>query len=75
MWGLSFASMPSPYLYARWDRGSTTVTQSFDYIKQPHILADSWCYTHLTPSQRGYKTSISPHQENQKKPYSGLILT
>ena len=47
--------------FIRWDRGGATVTRSFDYIKQPHILADFfWRYAHLNPSQRGYDTSVSP---------------
>jgi len=42
-----------------WDRSGTTVTWSFDYIEQPHILAHFfWCYTHLNHSQCGYDTSI-----------------
>ena len=47
--------------FIRWDRGGATVTRSFNYIKQPHILADFfWRYAHLNPSQRGYDTSVSP---------------
>jgi hypothetical protein len=47
--------------FIRWDCGRATVTLSFDYIKQPHILADFfWCYAHLNPSQRGHDTSVSP---------------
>ena len=65
--GLSFASTPSPYLcglsarFIRWDRRGATVTRSFDYIKEPHILASFfWCYAHLNHGQRGYDTSFSP---------------
>jgi len=44
-----------------WDRGGATVTQSFDYIKQPHILANFfWRYAHLNHRQRRYDTSVSP---------------
>jgi hypothetical protein len=47
--------------FIRWDRGGATVTRSFDYIKEPHILAHFfWRYAHLNHSQRGYDTSVSP---------------
>jgi len=47
--------------FIRWDRGGATVTRSFDYIKDPHILAHFfWRYAHLNHSQRGYDTSVSP---------------
>ena len=47
--------------FIRWDRAGATVTRSFDYIKNPHILANFfWCYAHLNHSQRGYDTSVSP---------------
>jgi hypothetical protein len=46
--------------FIRWDRNGATVTRSFDYIKQPHILAHFfWRYAHLNHSQRGYDTSVS----------------
>ena len=47
--------------FIRWDRDGATVTQSFNYIRNPHILAYFfWRYSHLNPSQRGYDTSVSP---------------
>jgi hypothetical protein len=47
--------------FIRWDRAGATVTRSFDYIKEPHILANFfWRYAHLNHSQRGYDTSVSP---------------
>ena len=47
--------------FIRWDRAGAVVTRSFDYIKEPHILANFfWCYAHLNHSQRGYDTSVSP---------------
>jgi hypothetical protein len=47
--------------FIRWDRSGATVTQSFDYIKEPHILASFfWRYAHLNQSQRGYDASVSP---------------
>ena len=47
--------------FIRWDRSGATVTQSFNYIKEPHILAHFfWRYAHLNHSQRGYDTSVSP---------------
>jgi hypothetical protein len=47
--------------FIRWDRSGATVTRSFDYIKQPDILARFfWRYSHLNHSQRGYDTSVSP---------------
>jgi len=34
--------------FIRWDRSGATVTRSFDYIKEPHILASFfWRYAHL----------------------------
>jgi hypothetical protein len=46
--------------FNRWDPGGATVTRSFDYIKEPHILAYFfWRYAHLNHSQRGYDTSVS----------------
>jgi hypothetical protein len=46
--------------FIRWDRSGATVTRSFDYIEQPHILAHFfWRYAHLNHSQRGYDTSVS----------------
>src|ERR1700685_551515 len=45
----------------RWYRDGATVTQSFDYIKQPSILANFfWRYAHLDPCLRGHDTSVSP---------------
>ena len=45
----------------RWDRDGATVTQSFDYIKQPSILANFfWRYAHLDLRLRGHDTSVSP---------------
>ena len=45
----------------RWDPAGATVIWSFDYIKEPHILANFfWRYAHLNHSQRGYDTSVSP---------------
>ncbi|KIM85920.1 hypothetical protein PILCRDRAFT_5026 [Piloderma croceum F 1598] len=64
--GLSFASTSSPYLMRTICKihppGSQQgFTWSFDYIKQPHILAYFfWRYTDLNHSQRGYNTSILP---------------
>jgi hypothetical protein len=47
--------------FLRWDRSGATVTQNFDYIKEPHILASFfWRYAHLNHSQRGYDASVSP---------------
>jgi len=47
--------------FIRWDRSGAIVTQSFDYIKEPHILASFfWRYAHLNQSQRGYNASVSP---------------
>jgi len=47
--------------FIRWDRSGATVTESFDYIKQPDILARFfWRYSHLNHSQCGYDTSVSP---------------
>jgi hypothetical protein len=47
--------------FIHWDCSSATVTRSFNYIKEPHILASFfWRYAHLNPSQRGYDTSVSP---------------
>ena len=47
--------------FIRWDRSGATVTESFDYIKQPDILARFfWRYSHLNHSQCGYNTSVSP---------------
>jgi hypothetical protein len=47
--------------FIRWDRAGATVTQSFNYFKEPHILAHFfWRYAHLNDSQRGYDTSVSP---------------
>jgi Fungal protein kinase len=47
--------------FIRWDRSGATVTRSFDYIKDPHILASFfWRYANLNHSQRGYDTSLSP---------------
>jgi hypothetical protein len=67
MQGLSFASTPSPCLFAGDPQHSfvgiagVTVTRSFDYIKDLHILASFfWPYAHLNHSQCGYNTSISP---------------
>jgi hypothetical protein len=46
--------------FIHWDRSGATVTRSFDYIEQPHILAHFfWRYAHLNHSQRGYDTSVS----------------
>ena len=46
--------------FIRWDRSGATVTQSFNYIKELHILAHFlWHYAHLNPSQRRYDTSVS----------------
>jgi Fungal protein kinase len=46
--------------FIRWDRSGATVTQSFDYIKEPHILASFfWRYAHLNQNQRGYDASVS----------------
>src|ERR1700691_1540339 len=40
--------------FIRWDRRGATVTRSFDYIKDPHILAYFfWRCVHLNHSQRG----------------------
>jgi len=47
--------------FIRWDRAGATVTRSFDYVKEPHILANFfWRYAHLNHSHRGYDTSVSP---------------
>ena len=47
--------------FIRWDRSGATVTQSFNYIKEPHLLAHFfWRYAHLNHSQREYDTSLSP---------------
>jgi hypothetical protein len=47
--------------FIRWDRSGAIVTRSFEYIKEPHILAlFFWRYAHLNDSQRGYDTSVSP---------------
>jgi hypothetical protein len=47
--------------FIHWDCTGTTVTRSFDYLKEPYILANFfWCYTYLNHSQHGYDTSVSP---------------
>jgi hypothetical protein len=47
--------------FIRWGRAGATVTRSFDYIKEPHTLANIfWRYAHLNHSQRGYDASVSP---------------
>jgi hypothetical protein len=46
--------------FIRLDRSGATVTQSFDYIQQPDILAHFFLRSaHLNHSQRGYDTSVS----------------
>ena len=46
--------------FIRWDRSGATVTESFDYIEQPDVLAHFfWRYAHLNHSQRGHDTSVS----------------
>jgi hypothetical protein len=46
--------------FIHWDRAGATVTRSFDYIKEPHILAHFfWHYAHLNHSQRGDKPAIA----------------
>jgi hypothetical protein len=46
--------------FIRWDRDGATVTRRFDYIKEPHLLADFfWRYAHLDRSQQGYDASVS----------------
>ncbi|KAF8958762.1 hypothetical protein BDZ97DRAFT_1634167, partial [Flammula alnicola] len=41
--------------FIRWDRTGAIVTRSFNYLKQPHILADFfWRYSHLDRRQQGY---------------------
>jgi hypothetical protein len=38
-------------IFIRWDRSGATVTQSFDYIQQPDLLAHFfWRYAHLNHS-------------------------
>jgi hypothetical protein len=45
--------------FIRWDRDGATVTQRFDYIKQPQLLAGFfWRYEHLDHHQQGYDTSV-----------------
>jgi hypothetical protein len=47
--------------FIRWDHSGTTVTRSFDYIKELHILANLfWCYVCFNDSQHGYNTSVLP---------------
>jgi len=47
--------------FIRWDHDGATVTRRFDYMKEPHLLADFfWRYAHLDRSQQGYDTSVSP---------------
>jgi hypothetical protein len=46
--------------FIRWDCTGATVTRSFNYIKEPHILANLFRrYAHLNHSQRGYDSSVS----------------
>jgi Fungal protein kinase len=46
--------------FIRWDRDGATVTERFNYIQQPHLLAGFfWRYNHLDPRQQGYDTSVS----------------
>jgi hypothetical protein len=46
--------------FIRWDRDGTTVTRRFNYIKNPHLLADFfWRYDHLDRLQQGHDTSVS----------------
>lgn len=55
--------------FIRWDRAGAIVTQSFNYLKQPHILADFfWWYSHLDCHQQGYDLTVSvPSNEEIKQ--------
>ncbi|KAF8872107.1 hypothetical protein CPB84DRAFT_1967539 [Gymnopilus junonius] len=44
----------------RWDRAGAVVTQSFNYKKEPELLADFfWRYSHLDLRQKGYDPTCS----------------
>jgi hypothetical protein len=55
--------------FIRWDRAGAIVTRSFNYLKQPHILADFfWRYSHLDRHQQGYDLTVSvPSNEEIKQ--------
>ncbi|KAF8234088.1 hypothetical protein L208DRAFT_1394550, partial [Tricholoma matsutake] len=46
--------------FIRWDRDGATVTRRFNYIENPHFLADFFRrYDHLDRLQQGHDTSVS----------------
>jgi hypothetical protein len=61
-WGVIFCVLVCGK-YAKFiclNHDGATVTQRFDYIKEPHFFAGFfWRYEHLDRRQRGYDTSVS----------------
>ena len=53
--------------FIRWDRGGAIVTESFDFVQEPHILAEFfWRYSHLDARWQGYDDSVVPfNPENE----------
>jgi hypothetical protein len=46
--------------FIRWDRAGAIVSESFDYIKSPHILVQFfWNYARLPSDRRGYDSTVS----------------
>ncbi|KAI0754495.1 hypothetical protein C8Q80DRAFT_1341464 [Daedaleopsis nitida] len=44
-----------------WDRSSVIFTEKFNYKAEPHKLGKFlWCYSRLSPAQRGHDTTVVP---------------
>lgn len=62
--------------FFRWDRAGAVVSQTFNYIKRPKILAGFlWRYNHLSLEGRGHDLSVSkPTQDEIKSAREHLQL-
>lgn len=54
--------------FIRWDRAGAVVSDRFDYMEQPWILAEFfWQYSHMSDAERGWDMSVSAPQPGEVK--------
>ncbi|KAI0089391.1 hypothetical protein BDY19DRAFT_101525 [Irpex rosettiformis] len=57
-----------------WDHSGAIVSDSFDYVQQPLLLAEFfWRYNYMTPAARGWDASVKLANPDQKKKFATAV--
>lgn len=61
--------------FLRWDHSGAIVSDRFNYVEQPTILAKFlWAYNHMSPAQRGWDETATMASEDETKEFNDAVV-